>query len=125
MTDYKTEAVQQLAAEIKNAGFRVFIAKRGTHGFFTDTNGSRVVSFQYEPSGFKFSGNYKSDQPRSTGTGWDMGKAISANYNELFNSGAPRWAVGSAEWKFTTLAQYLATYQSSSVFTEFHANEGN
>lgn len=124
-TNYKTEAVQQLAADIKAAGFRVFIAKSGTYGFFTDAEGTRVVSFQYDLSGFKFSGNYKSDQPRSTGTGWDLGTNLSGNYKGLFNSSAPDWAVRGANWKHTTLAQHLAVYQSSSAYVEFEANGGN
>lgn len=122
-TNYKTEAVQQLAAEIKNAGFRVFIAKSGAYGFFTDAEGTRVVSFQYDLGGFKFSGNYVTDQPRSTGTGWVMGSASRGNYKQLFESYAPEWAVKGAKWKHTTLAQHLATYQASSVYVEF--NEAN
>lgn len=72
--DYKTEAIKQLAAEIKRAGFRVFIAERGTYGFYTDTDGTRVVSFQYDLCGMTFSGNYKTSNPRGTGSGWGLGK---------------------------------------------------
>lgn len=45
---YKVEAVKELANKIKATGFRVFIAKSGTYGFYTDTAGSKVVYFQYD-----------------------------------------------------------------------------
>lgn len=118
---YKTEAVAALAQEIKAAGFRVFIAKSGTHGFYTDEGGTRVVSFQFDLGGFKFSGNYKSDQPRQTGTGWGMGEHASVSASGLKNmleSTPPQWAVRGANYRLTTLEQHLATYQASSVYTE-------
>jgi len=121
-TNYKTEAVRELAAEIKKSGFRVFIAKSGTYGFYTDEAGSRVVSFQYDLCGFKFSGNYMTDQPRSCGTGWIMGEVSNLTadgFRNMFNSHAPQWAVGKANWNFTTLAQHLKTYQQSSQYVEF------
>lgn len=113
---YKEKAVKELAAEIKAAGFRVFIAKSGTHGFYTDGAGSRVVSFQFDLGGFMFTGNYKTDQPRSTGTGWVCSEG---DFQNMFNQHAPQWAVHGANWKYTTLAQHLATYQASSQYTEY------
>lgn len=119
MTDYKVDAIKALAADIVNAGFRAFIAKRGTYGFLTDAEGSRVVCFQFDLGGISFSGNYKSDQPRHTGSGWGMGiPSGTPNYKELLRSGPPDWAVRGANWKFTTLAQHLADYQASSQYTE-------
>lgn len=126
-TDYKIEAVKQLAADIKKAGFRVFIAKSGTYGFFTDADGARVVSFQYDLAGFKFSGNYKSAQPKQCGTGWAMGDygSLSAEqFSNMFNSSPPQWATGGHEYRLTTLAQHLATYQASSGYVEFQVTEG-
>lgn len=123
-SNYKTEATLQLAADIKKAGFRVFIAKSGSYGFFTDAEGTRVVSFQYDLGGFKFSGNYKSDNPRSTGNGWMMGTAEYGNYKIMFDSHAPRWAVRDAKWKHTTLAQHLAIYGASSAYVEYQVSEG-
>ena len=114
--DYKVEATKELAEKIKLAGFRVFIAKRGTHGFYTDDIGSRVVSFQYDLGGFSFTGQYKTDQPRSTGTGWQLVQN-NRTFAEMFNE-RPTWSLRGAQWKFTTLEQFLATYQASSVFTE-------
>lgn len=118
---YKVEAVAQLAQEIKAAGFRVFIAKSGTYGFYTDEAGSRVVSFQLDLGGFKFTGNYKTDQPRSTGTGWGLGESASVSVEGLrtmLESNPPQWAVRSANWELTTLEQHLKTYQASSQYTE-------
>lgn len=110
---YKTEAVAQLAQEIKAAGFRVFIAKSGTYGFFTNEEGSKVVSFQYDLGGFKFSGNYKS---KSCGTGWGLDDGMT--FDEMIKASAPRWATKGEAVKCTTLEQHLATYQQSSVYTE-------
>ena len=113
---YKVEAVAQLAQEIKAAGFRVFIAKSGTHGFYTDAEGSKVVSFQFDLGGFKFTGNYKTSEPRSTGNGWQLEE--NGDFKDMFNQYPPTWAVRQASWKFTTLAQHQATYQASSQYTE-------
>jgi hypothetical protein len=115
ITNYKTEAVAALAQEIKAAGFRVFIAASGTHGLYTDLAGSRVTSFQYDLAGFKFFGNYKTDQPRSTGTGWEV---LRGTFADMLAEYPPQWAVRGANWKFTTLDQHLATYQPSSRYTE-------
>lgn len=121
-TNYKTQATAELAQRIRAAGFRVFIAKSGTYGFYTDAEGTRVVCFQFDLGGFKFSGNYKTSNPRSTGTGWSMGESAdmtSQGFTSMFRSYAPSWAVRGAEWRFTTLAEHLKTYQASSQYTEF------
>lgn len=123
--NYKVEETAKLAAAIKSAGFRVFLAERGTYGFFTDTDGTRVVSFQHDLGGFKFSGNYKAvkhDDVRQVGSGWVMGDVYNvskANLEELFRSGPPRWATNGLAVNLTTLDQHLKTYQSSSKYVEF------
>lgn len=116
-SNYKTEAVLALAVDIKAAGYRVFIAERGTYGFYTDAAGSRVVSFQFDLGGFKFSGNYKTDMPRTTGTGWEI---LKGTYSDMFAEYPPSWAVRTAKWEYTTLEQHLKTYQSSSKYTELN-----
>lgn len=110
---YKTEAVAQLAQEIKAAGFRVLIAKSGTYGFYTDEEGTKVVSFQYDLGGFKFTGNYKS---KSCGTGWMMEDGMT--FDAMLKADAPNWATKGEAVQCTTLEQHLATYQTSSVYTE-------
>lgn len=117
MTNYKTEAIAELAVKIKQAGYRVFIAGSGNYGFYTDEHGTRVVSFQYDLGGISFSGNYKTEQPRTTGTGWRLDVH---GFSEMFSQGAPDWAVRGFKWKYTTLAEHLATYQASSKYVEFN-----
>lgn len=112
---YKTEAVAKLAQEIKAEGFRVFIAHSGTYGFYTDLEGSRVTSFRFDLGGFKFSGNYKSDQPRQTGTGWEV---LTGTFKDMHAEYPPAWATQGANWRFTTMAEHLAIYQVSSKYTE-------
>lgn len=113
MTSYKIEMVKELAEEIKAAGFRVFIAKSGTYGFYTDEEGSRVVSFQTDLGGMKFSGNYKS---KSCGTGWGLDDGMP--FAVMIKANAPHWATNGQAVQITTLEQHLATYQKSSTYTE-------
>lgn len=121
MSNYQAQAIAELAAAIKKAGYRVFIASSGTYGFYTDAQGTRLVSFQYDLGGIKFSGNYKTNNPRSTGTGWVIGTGYdrsAVGFRTMLESGAPSWAVRDAEWRYTTLAEHMKVYQSSSKYTE-------
>ena len=115
------EIINEYAQEALTAGFRVFIAERGTYGFFTDKEGKKVVSFGVEFGGIKLSGNYKSSQPRQCGTGWGFGEYLTPI--EAFNAGAPRWATGGHSWAYTTLDQHLKAYQASSKYIELTENE--
>lgn len=117
MSNYKTEAIAQLAEQIAKAGFRVFIAKTGTYGFYTDAVGSKVVSFQYDFASFRYSGNYKS---KKCGTGWQLDTDSFAN---MFTQSPPRWATKGEEVTETTLEQHLAVYQPSSVYVEYVPQE--
>lgn len=124
--NYKAEAVVKLAKEISEAGFRVFIAKSGNYGFYTDAEGTRVVSFQYDLAGYKFSGNYKAvnvaKDGRSVGQGWIMGDYHELNadqFKNLFASTAPHWATKGLDVTLTTLAEHLDTYQKSSFYVEY------
>lgn len=110
---YKIEMVKELANEIKAAGFRVFIAKSGTYGFYTNEAGSRVVSFQADLGGIKFSGNYKS---KSCGTGWGLDDSMS--FEAMIKAGAPHWATKGEAVQLVTLEQHLKIYQQSSMYTE-------
>jgi len=114
---YEKELVAELVNEIKAAGFRVFVAESGTYGFYTDAEGTRVVSFGVDLGSTKFSGNYSTDCPSQCGTGWGLGSGRH-DFREMFESYAPRWAVGDAKVSYTTLAQHLKTYQASSKYTE-------
>ncbi|WYV99788.1 hypothetical protein Roomu2_00108 [Pseudomonas phage vB_PpuM-Roomu-2] len=122
--NYKVEATAQLAQGIKAAGFRVFIAKSGTYGFYTDSEGSRVVCFQHDLGGFKFSGNYKAknaQDARDVGSGWVMGDIFNLQpevLKTMFASSAPHWATKGLAVTLVTLKQHLDTYQASSNYTE-------
>lgn len=124
--EYKKQVINELSQAIINAGYRVFIAESGTYGFFTDNEGTKVISFQYDLGSVSFSGNYKTDNGRQTGTGWRISEQIDltkSGIDSLFNTIPPRWAVGNSNWKFTTLDQHLNTYQRSSRYSEVKGNE--
>jgi hypothetical protein len=108
--------IAEVAADIKAKGYRVFISGSGTYGIFTDDVGAKVISFGYDLGCVNFSGNYKTDKPMQTGTGWSIGR--STDIDEIFKSSPFHWAVGSSKWKYTTLEQFLKTYQVSSKFEE-------
>lgn len=114
-SEYEKEIINSVIAGIKAAGFRVFIAERGSYGFYTDAAGSRVVCFGIDLCNVRYSGNYKTSAPKQTGTGWQL---QTSGYDDMFNQFPPRWAVGDATWKHTTLEQHLKTYQASSKYTE-------
>ena len=116
------EIVAQIAEEMLAQGYRPFIAKRGDYGFFTDAKGSRVVSFGVDLGSVNFSGNYKTSKPLSTGTGWRL-ETIPGKFDcaGLLNASAPMWATSGAQWRYTTLAEHLETYQPSSQYVEVFA----
>lgn len=125
MANYKKEALIALAMEIKaNTGYRVFLSEKVgcSHGFITNETGSRVVSFQYDIFGFRFSGNYKS---KKSGTGWVMDEVEVEHVtnkeilDRLFNNGSvPLWATKGEQVKLVTLDEHLKTYGQSSMFVE-------
>ena len=117
--DYARELIDDLVPSIKAQGYRVFIAERGTYGFYTDQEGSKVISFKADLGNISFSGNYKTNNPKSTGTGWRISDSDKGNYEQMFNSFPPSWAVaGCSKWKYTTLDQHLDDYQKSSKYVE-------
>lgn len=117
--NYKQQAIKELATAIKAQGFRVFIAKNGEYGFYTDQDGAKVISFQCNLGGFSCSGNYKTNQPQKTGTGWQITDDFTQDQARgAFEQTPPRWAVGKAKWHYTTLDQHLDQYQKSSVYVE-------
>lgn len=123
MSNWKKEVTLELAQSILKAGYRVFIAESGTYGFFTDQHGDKIVSFQLGILNFSFSGNYKTSSPRTTGTGWriDDEKSLpilKSDFDRIFNTGAPQWALRGAKWRYTTLEEHLNSYQWSSKYTE-------
>lgn len=119
-TDFRRELVLDLAKALKSYGYKVYLATGGMHGFYTD--GTRVVSFQYDLGGLKYSGNYSTNLPRQTGTGWVLGTHMvigKETAEKYLKEWAPRWAVGTAEVHYTTPEAHLKTYGKSSGYTEF------
>jgi len=110
--NYRQKMIQERAQEIKEAGFRVFLSKDGEYGFFTDAEGSRVVSFGLDLGVTRFSGNYISE---GNGSGWRM---EGDTYSAMFKQNPPSWAVGNTPTKLKTLKQYLKDYQRSSLFKQ-------
>lgn len=127
MSNYKQEVTKALAkALLDNTNYRVYLSMRAgcNHGFFTDTTGSRVVSFQYDIfGGIRFSGNYIS---KSCGTGWVMPDTsvpdtVTQSWaDSLFNAGIPLWATNGEHVKWATCAHILKVYGASSMFEEVH-----
>ena len=115
---HERQTISELVPKIKRQGFRVFLAGSERYGFFTDEDGTRVISFQVDYLSVSFSGNYKTDAPGKTGTGWRITDNDTGNYKEIFNSYPPQWATSDSKWKYTTLKQHLGTYQKSSKYTE-------
>jgi len=103
-----------------DAGLRPLLAHTGTYGIFTDAEGARVVSFQVDLGGIVLSGNYKSEEPRITGTGWRIGTwKPDDNLVDILKSTAPHWATSGIPFRYTTLADHLKTYQASSKYEEY------
>jgi len=128
-TDWKKETIKELATNLIAAGYRVFIAKSGHYGFYTDKEGTKTIDFQMDLGGVSVTGNYKTSNPGQTGGGWPItnsfncfNKYSSVNRIEadrVFNAYPPSWALGGATFKYTTLEQLLKTYGQSSGYTEF------
>lgn len=107
---YKTEVIAEVASDIRKAGFRTFIAESGEYGFYTDKEGSRVVSFEIRYLSVSISGNYSS---KSCGTGWGITDDNKGEYEKYFNENPPYWATKGEKVSLTTLEEELNMYGSS------------
>ena len=112
----------ELANKIKSFGYDVYIAEKGTYGFFT--NGERLVSFQIDYFWFNFSSNHKS---KGFGSGarltndedciqykiedWCTNEFL----NKLLNSQQYR-GNGGYFISWTTLKEHMDFYNSSSKY---------
>lgn len=117
---FRRELIEDVAKALKLYGYRVYLAKSGLHGFYTD--GKRVVSFQYDLGGVRYSGNYSTNRPYETGTGWGLGEymVISPHTAQQFiTAHAPHWAVRDAAVTYTTPEAFLKKYGASSQYAEF------
>jgi len=120
MNESDKRAIEETTQAIQAAGLRVFLAASGEYGFFTNSDGSRVVSFQADLGGVSFGGNYKTSEPSRCGSGWRMDDTR-YNFAAMIAAGAPQWATNGATWRHTTLAEHLATYDKSSKYEEVQA----
>lgn len=118
MTTAVQDQITDLAKRITAEGFRVFIAKRGTYGFYMDKDGAHVVTFAHDLGSLKFAGTYVSDNPQRTGTGWGLD---TDTFAKMLQAPAPSWAHQGAKWRPQTLKEYLAVYGSSSQYVEVNA----
>ncbi len=120
------ERTAELVSKIKSFGYPVYLSEKGNYGFFTNADGSRVVSFQIDYFFFNFSVNHKSI---GLGTGyritndekcllWEIDSFCTAKFLEsLINAPAYRSRRKSEKFiSWTTLNQHLAMYQDSSKF---------
>ena len=117
MNNTDARVVAEVTEGILASGLRVFLASSGGYGFFTNADGSAVVSFQADLDGVTFSGNYKTSEPRRTGTGWRIDENC-ADFPAMLSARAPQWATGDATWQYTTLQEHLTTYDKSSKYEE-------
>ena len=122
LNQYQKEALEFVEL-VLDSGYRAFLAERGTYGFYTDAEGSRVVSFS---AGWQncVSGNYRPvnhEHGRQLGTGWRIVDRLPRSKQELqaaFDAPAPQWATKGLPVTLTTLDQHLKSYQQSSCYTE-------
>lgn len=112
-SQWEKEAIQEVATDLINKGMRVFISEKGTYGFFTEKEGSRVVSFQTDLGVITCSGKYIS---RSCGAGWGYERG---EYPQpaMLKDAAPRWATKGENVKLATLEDHLKRYGKSSRYT--------
>lgn len=110
---YQQDIVNELVKDILKHGFRVFISKSGTYGFYTDDKCSYPVSFRCEFGSIKFSGNYTSSK---SGTGWRL--EDNKTYSQMFDTYPPNWITNYDKVKLVSANEYLKCYQKSSLFKE-------
>ncbi len=124
--NYKQAAISELAEKIKSFGYRVFISKNGEYGFYTNAEGSRVVSFQTDFGSIVFSGNYQAKTHEVAcriGQGWrlegrwNVSEVTDDTLLNFIISPAPRWAVREHEFTYKTLADETM-YGKSSGYVE-------
>lgn len=114
---YKKEMIAEVVEKIKAQGFRVFLADKGTYGFFTDKEGSKVISFGVDLLSIYYSGNYKSSNPQKCGQGWKICENAE-DFQKVFDASPPYWAVQGFKWSYKSVEDQIAMYGQSSKYQE-------
>lgn len=128
MKTEKQIAVLELAKQINSLGLTVYIAENGCYGFFTNSDGSRVISFEINFSWFNFSINHKS---HNLGTGYRItsdGECSIYDFNwltpdyvgRLLNSPPYRSRRKNEKFiRWTNFDEHMKIYNSSSKYQLF------
>ena len=106
---YRIEMINELVNMIQKENLRVFVAERGTYGFYTNNEGTRLVGFQVNPI-LSFSGKYKS---KNNGTGWQITNNLPNCFTDLLKTNSPFECD-----HYMTLDEYLNIHQKSSKYKE-------
>lgn len=118
------DEVAEFAKRITALGFAVYVAEDRTYGFVTDEKESRVLSFSFTNCGY-LSGSYGPPTTMS-GSGWRMDEdprslTSKDKVKAALYAMPPPWA-GNGWRYFTTVAQHMKQYDSSSHYTRFVAD---
>ena len=124
--NHNKQQILEAAEAITAAGYKVFLSHNGEYAYFTDGGDeNKVISFHSSLLTLSFGGNYKTDNPKKTGVGWeintiaDIAELTPEGIRNIYEQSPLRWAVGMAKWEYTTAKQFRETYQKSSRYTEF------
>jgi hypothetical protein len=111
--------IVEIADAIKAKGYRVFIAKEGTYGFYTDKDGLKIVRFGLDwMSEINVYGTYKTNV-KANGSGWLISEVFDNDkIDDYIRAFAPTWAVGYSKVHYTTLSEFLKLYDYSSRYHE-------
>jgi len=117
--EYEKSRAAEIAGRAVAEGFRAFLAEAGNYGFYTDLEGTRVVSFQVNGYEERVSGNYVTNKAQQTGTGWVISDGIRfEKLRSYLDERPPKWAVGDATWNYATLENQMERYNKSSRYEE-------
>jgi hypothetical protein len=111
----KQKIIEKTTRNLIKNGWRVFLEKNGEYGFYTDKAGNRVVSFSCSYDGIHLSGEYTTDDPKRTGSGWVINGLVGTEFDakEAFDEYPPRWAVCGSRWSFSSVDDLLKSYTHS------------
>lgn len=107
------DSIKELAETLVRFGFKVYIAEKGTYGFYTDETGKRTVSFELRNGMYSFGGNYKPS--KHSGTGWTLEAPSILNkkaFEDMLYANAPGWR-HNPNPEYTTEEQYIESWPAS------------